>query len=87
MRQALFCSGANADAPLVNEETVIFANFNQLYKVDPLIFSVWMNILVRVPNSILWLLRFPPAGEAYLRQTAINLVGEKVAKRLVFTGI
>jgi predicted O-linked N-acetylglucosamine transferase (SPINDLY family) len=78
MRRELF--------PEIAEETVIFANFNQLYKIDPDIFQVWMAILKRVPNSILWLLRFPPAGEAHLRAKAVELVGETVAKRLVFTG-
>lgn len=72
--------------PHVPEDYVIFANFNQLYKLDPKIFKVWMQILKRIPKSILWLLRFPPSGETYLRQTAIELVGERVASRLLFTG-
>ena len=29
------------------------------------------NILKRVPNSILWILRFPPAGEANIRAEAL----------------
>jgi protein O-GlcNAc transferase len=41
----------------------VFCNFNQLYKIDPGIFDVWMRLLKRIPNSVLWLLRFPPAGE------------------------
>lgn len=45
-----------------------------------------MNILKMVPNSILWLLRFPPAGEPHLRKMAENLVGEEVSNRLYFTG-
>lgn len=73
--------------PNIREDTVIYANFNQLYKLDPDIFSIWLQILVRVPNSILWLLQFPPAGETNLREQALNLVGEEVCKRLVFTGI
>ncbi|RKO93756.1 glycosyl transferase family 41-domain-containing protein, partial [Blyttiomyces helicus] len=73
--------------PWMGEETVIYANFNQLYKVDPEIFATWVNIIKRVPNSILWLLRFPPAGEAHLRRKARELVGEEVARRLVFTDV
>nr|KAJ3421714.1 hypothetical protein HK105_002573 [Polyrhizophydium stewartii] len=72
--------------PWLAENTVVFANFNQLYKVDPDIFATWMRILQRVPNSILWLLRFPPAGEAHLRRRAVELVGEDTARRLIFTG-
>ncbi|XP_022929788.1 probable UDP-N-acetylglucosamine--peptide N-acetylglucosaminyltransferase SEC [Cucurbita moschata] len=48
----------------------IFACFNQLYKMDPEIFNTWCNILKRVPNSALWLLRFPAAGEMRLRAYA-----------------
>ena len=47
----------------LSEDKFVFCNFNQLYKIDPGIFDVWMRLLKRVPNSVLWLLRFPPAGE------------------------
>ncbi|EME31449.1 Probable UDP-N-acetylglucosamine--peptide N-acetylglucosaminyltransferase SEC [Galdieria sulphuraria] len=46
--------------------TVLFANFNQLYKLDPSTLNIWCNILKRVPGSKIWLLRFPPAAEARL---------------------
>ncbi|KAJ6877247.1 hypothetical protein NC651_030088 [Populus alba x Populus x berolinensis] len=53
------------------EDKFIFACFNQLYKMDPEIFNTWCNILKRVPNSALWLLRFPAAGEMRLRAYAV----------------
>ncbi|CAH1416986.1 unnamed protein product [Lactuca virosa] len=53
------------------ENKFIFACFNQLYKMDPEIFITWCNILKRVPNSALWLLRFPAAGEMRLRAYAV----------------
>jgi len=52
------------------EDKFLFACFNQLYKMDPEIFSTWCRILKRVPNSALWLLRFPAAGETRLRAFA-----------------
>ncbi|KAM3357187.1 putative UDP-N-acetylglucosamine-peptide N-acetylglucosaminyltransferase SEC [Capsicum galapagoense] len=52
------------------EDKFIFACFNQLYKMDPEIFITWCNILKRVPNSALWLLRFPASGEMRLRAHA-----------------
>ena len=55
--------------------------------MDPDIFATWMNIIKQVKNSILWLLRFPPAGEMNLKRKAIELVGEEVASRLVFTDV
>uniref|UniRef100_A0A0D9VG28 Probable UDP-N-acetylglucosamine--peptide N-acetylglucosaminyltransferase SPINDLY n=1 Tax=Leersia perrieri TaxID=77586 RepID=A0A0D9VG28_9ORYZ len=53
------------------EDKFIFACFNQLYKMDPEIFDTWCNILKRVPNSALWLLRFPAAGETRVRAHAV----------------
>jgi predicted O-linked N-acetylglucosamine transferase (SPINDLY family) len=35
----------------------VFANFNQLYKLTPDIFAVWMRILKACEDSVLWLLR------------------------------
>ncbi|CAI9298461.1 unnamed protein product [Lactuca saligna] len=49
------------------ENKFIFACFNQLYRMDLEIFITWCNILKRVPNSALWLLRSPAAGEMRLR--------------------
>ncbi|KAI8597897.1 glycosyl transferase family 41-domain-containing protein [Dissophora ornata] len=79
MRKELF--------PGLAENTVIFANFNQLYKIDPQIFKVWLQILARVPNSILWLLRFPAAGEPHLLRTANEWAGPSVASRVIFTDV
>ncbi|XP_074651538.1 UDP-N-acetylglucosamine--peptide N-acetylglucosaminyltransferase 110 kDa subunit-like [Tubulanus polymorphus] len=45
------------------ENAVVYCNFNQLYKIDPATLEMWCNILKRVPNSVLWLLRFPQVGE------------------------
>jgi predicted O-linked N-acetylglucosamine transferase (SPINDLY family) len=41
----------------------VFCNFNQSYKLTPAMFAVWMTVLKRVEDSVLWLLesntRFP----------------------------
>lgn len=52
------------------EDCFLFTMHNQLYKISPEIFDVWTRILKRVPNSKLWLLRFPPSGEARIREEA-----------------
>jgi protein O-GlcNAc transferase len=54
------------------ENKFIFANFNQLYKIDPDTFHIWMSILHKVPNSVLWLLRFPAAGEANILKKTVD---------------
>lgn len=73
--------------PDLADDTVIFANFNQLYKLEPSTFRLWLRILERVPNSVLWLLRFPPAGEQHLKQYAMQWSGKSVAQRLLFTDV
>ena len=35
-----------------------------------MIFDVWMRILKRIPNAVLWLLRFPPVGEENILKEA-----------------
>lgn len=73
--------------PDLSDDTVIFANFNQLYKVDPVIFKYWLEILAAVPKSILWLLRFPAPGEPHLKLTAEKWAGPEVASRIRFTDV
>nr|POF04868.1 putative udp-n-acetylglucosamine--peptide n-acetylglucosaminyltransferase sec [Quercus suber] len=79
MRKELF--------PHISDKTVIFGNFNQLYKIDPTTFRTWLRILARVPDSILWLLRFPDPGESYLLATARQWAGTDVASRVIFTDV
>ncbi|KAL0830698.1 hypothetical protein ABMA28_002832 [Loxostege sticticalis] len=55
------------------DDAVVYCNFNQLYKIDPLTLHMWVYILKHVPNSVLWLLRFPAVGEPNLQATAQQL--------------
>ncbi|RVE46689.1 hypothetical protein evm_008652 [Chilo suppressalis] len=52
------------------ENAIIYCNFNQLYKIDPSVMDIWLNILKLVPNSILWLLNFPAAGKPHIHKYA-----------------
>lgn len=88
--------------PNLPEDAIILANFNQLYKVcylevivyrclqpqiEPSTFRTWLRILERLPNAILWLLRFPDLGETHLKQTALKWAGPTVANRILFTDV
>ncbi|KAF2213292.1 glycosyltransferase family 41 protein [Cercospora zeae-maydis SCOH1-5] len=79
MRKELF--------PQLSDDIIIFGNFNQLYKIEPTTFRTWLRILARVPNSILWLLRFPDLGESHLLATAKLWAGKEVASRVIFTDV
>ena len=51
---------------MLPDDAVVYCNFNQLYKIDPATLRMWVNILNRVPNSVMWLLRFPQVSPIYL---------------------
>ena len=38
------------------EKGFVFAAFNNAYKIQPAFFDVWMNLLRKVPGSVLWLI-------------------------------
>ncbi len=66
------------------EDSFVFCSFNQGYKIEPVMFNTWMNILRQVPESVLWL-----QGENEITET--NLWREAESKgikptRLIFSG-
>ena len=53
------------------EHGMVYCCFNGIYKIEPEIFALWMEILKQVPESILWLLDGKNAGSNQrLRQSA-----------------
>ncbi|CAI4229118.1 unnamed protein product [Auanema sp. JU1783] len=67
------------------EDAVVYCNFNQLYKIDPPTLDMWVEILKKVPRSVLWLLRFPFHGEAhvhkYVQERGVD------PKRVIFSNV
>ena len=39
------------------DNAFVFCSFNNNYKITPYIFDIWMNILKKVPNSVLWIFK------------------------------
>jgi protein O-GlcNAc transferase len=56
--------------PELNAEGFVFACFNEVYKITPEVFAVWMRLLQQVPGSVLWLLADAPTIQAQLREHA-----------------
>ena len=73
--------------PKLSDNEVILGNFNQLYKIDPSTFRMYLRILSSIPNAVLWLLRFPDLGEENLIQFARNWAGPATAARIIFTDV
>lgn len=61
---------------------LVFASFNEAYKIDRAMFVCWMRVLTRVPGSVLWLLVRHAQVAANLRRAA-SLHGVD-PERLVF---
>ncbi|XP_013781947.1 UDP-N-acetylglucosamine--peptide N-acetylglucosaminyltransferase 110 kDa subunit isoform X2 [Limulus polyphemus] len=67
------------------ENAIVYCNFNQLYKIDPATLQMWANILKRVPNGVLWLLRFPAVGEANIIAHSNNMGVS--SNRIIFSNV
>lgn len=50
------------------EDAFIFCDFNQSFKIQPEMFAVWVRIMKRLPDAILWLLQGHPSFEPNLRK-------------------
>ena len=68
------------------DQGFVFCSFNQIQKLEPLMFAVWMRILRQVPDSVLWLHTHSEEAPERLRAeaTAHGIAGERLifAKRL-----
>jgi predicted O-linked N-acetylglucosamine transferase (SPINDLY family) len=66
------------------DDKIVFCSFHQQYKIDSATFSVWLEILRRVQNSVLWLL----IDKSVIAKKNIIEFTEKQGvdpKRLIFT--
>ncbi|HEX5282442.1 MAG TPA: tetratricopeptide repeat protein [Micropepsaceae bacterium] len=52
------------------EQAFVYCCFNASYKITPAIFAIWMRLLGRVPDSVLWLYEEHPAAAKNLRAEA-----------------
>lgn len=52
------------------EGAIVFCSFNNNHKITPGVFALWMRILRRVPNSVLWLFVSNETARAHLLEEA-----------------
>jgi predicted O-linked N-acetylglucosamine transferase (SPINDLY family) len=52
------------------EQSFVFASFNNNFKITPAEFGIWLRLLHRVENSVLWLLATNEWSESNLRHAA-----------------
>lgn len=65
-------------------DVFVFCTFNNTNKFTPETFACWMQILQRVPESVLWLLADNPMAQAHLQQYARDQGVDPA--RLIFAG-
>jgi protein O-GlcNAc transferase len=66
----------------LQQKAIVFANFNNPYKINPELFSVWLRLLQEIDGSVLWLPDGNAKTKANLRETT-RLYGVS-EERLVF---
>jgi predicted O-linked N-acetylglucosamine transferase (SPINDLY family) len=54
------------------EKGFVFCSFNQAFKIDLVMFKIWMKILKKVPGSVLWLQAGSKAAEKNILKEADN---------------
>jgi predicted O-linked N-acetylglucosamine transferase (SPINDLY family) len=54
------------------ENAVVLVSFNQAYKLDPRMMTVWMDVMRQADNTVLWLLELNDACRANLRKSAVQ---------------
>ncbi|MES2833010.1 MAG: tetratricopeptide repeat protein [Pseudomonadota bacterium] len=65
------------------EHGFVFACFNNGFKISPAIFALWMRLLQRLPDAVLWLIEDDPIARQNLESAASRLGINH--ERLVFT--
>jgi predicted O-linked N-acetylglucosamine transferase (SPINDLY family) len=66
----------------LDEAAFVFCSFNNSYKIAPQMFSLWMRLLHRIDNSVLWLSNTNDTAVDHLRREAQKLGVDSA--RLVF---
>jgi predicted O-linked N-acetylglucosamine transferase (SPINDLY family) len=64
------------------ERAVVLACFNQVYKIQPRTFALWMKVLAAAPDAVLWLLDPGPIARENLQRGAEN--ASVRSSRLIF---
>jgi predicted O-linked N-acetylglucosamine transferase (SPINDLY family) len=67
------------------DDAFVFCGFNNSFKITPEMFSLWMRLLTKIPNSVLWLSKSNPYVVNNLRNEA-RLSGIN-PERVVFADI
>jgi protein O-GlcNAc transferase len=51
-------------------DAFVFASFNGSYKITPEVFGIWVELLLALPDAVLWLIQDDPTATGNLREAA-----------------
>jgi predicted O-linked N-acetylglucosamine transferase (SPINDLY family) len=54
------------------DDSFVFCCFNHEYKINPVIFDLWLELLHTIPNSVLWLMKLNSQAEANLTRYVLR---------------
>lgn len=54
------------------DDAVVLCHFDQLHKIEPTVFDVWMRVLAKAPGAVLWLLDGGEVARSNLRREAAS---------------
>jgi predicted O-linked N-acetylglucosamine transferase (SPINDLY family) len=66
------------------EQALVLCCFNAAWKINPQVFAIWMRLLARLPQAVLWLWSATPQVRGHLHREAARM--EVDARRLLFCG-
>ncbi|KAG1691657.1 hypothetical protein DVH05_026820 [Phytophthora capsici] len=69
----------------LDDNTFVFATFSNWQKMDPFVFSAWMEVLARVPASVMWFQKYSGSEGAISNLRAEAEAHGIIGKRLIFS--
>ncbi|MEX1107771.1 MAG: tetratricopeptide repeat protein [Dongiaceae bacterium] len=69
-RQAIAADIPSRASQGLPESGFVFCSFNNMHKIEPVMFALWMELLREMPGSVLWLHAYSEIAAANLRKAA-----------------
>jgi protein O-GlcNAc transferase len=69
-RQAIAASVPSRESQGLAASRFVFCSFNNMHKIEPVMFGVWMTLLHKTPGSVLWLHAYSELAGRNLRAAA-----------------
>ncbi|MEX2202160.1 MAG: tetratricopeptide repeat protein [Dongiaceae bacterium] len=69
-RQAIAATSPTRASQNLPDDAFVYCSFNNMHKIEPVMFALWMDLLRETPRSVLWLHAYSEAAASNLRAAA-----------------